>query len=329
MKTYMQVICLKCTVCSCLFTTETQFYKHARHEHCEEVLLLQQHVENKFSDLQSSAVVPADIGKTGNTMKLEQSILVNEETGTCNEIKPVVKDEFIQVNNELKSKAEKANNKIAGMVHNDKHINFTVLNKSNKDQSVLQISSTEEHLFSLGLTDFETLGDPTAAISGLLNQRSSTELHTKNTKKKARVRSNSSKAWREYKLRNAGCDVCKLCGKTFDKLYLHYKHYHAPAQYMCETCNKVFKAKSDLLVHSRIHTGERPYSCDVCCRRFAQSGQVKLTEQLTSTMEGSSAINVERFSALQPLSPLTVSRTRRRNVSSAQCAELGLPSVFI
>ncbi|XP_049902815.1 zinc finger protein 236-like [Epinephelus moara] len=233
----------KCTICSQIFTTESQLQKHLR--------------EHEINDK------PHRCDQCPQTFNVEFNLTLHKSTHTtCDFTCPVCNKKFSRIAS-LKSHI---------MLH-EKEENLICAECG--DEFVLQSQLSlhlEEHRKELSGIKVYTCKT--------CDKEFKTSAHLKEHMKchiKMRPLSSSTRNYKKNIDRSGFTNNCHHCGKAFKKpsqLVRHIRIHTGERPYKCSHCGKAFNQKVVLQTHMVRHTGEKPHLCMFCPASFSQKGNL-------------------------------------------------------
>ncbi|KAK5862695.1 hypothetical protein PBY51_018064 [Eleginops maclovinus] len=233
----------KCTICSQIFTTESQLQKHLR--------------EHEINDK------PHRCDQCPQTFNVDFNLTLHKSTHTTSDFTcPVCNKRFSRIAS-LKSHI---------MLH-EKEENLICVECG--DEFILQSQLSlhlEEHRKELSGVKVYTCKS--------CDKEFKTSAHLKEHMKshvKMRPLSCSSRNYKKNIDRSAFQNSCHHCGKAFKKpsqLVRHVRIHTGERPYKCSHCGKAFNQKVVLQTHMVRHTGEKPHLCMFCPASFSQKGNL-------------------------------------------------------
>uniref|UniRef100_A0A8C5EKP2 C2H2-type domain-containing protein n=1 Tax=Gouania willdenowi TaxID=441366 RepID=A0A8C5EKP2_GOUWI len=233
----------KCTICSHVFTTESQQQKHLR--------------EHEANDK------PHRCDYCSQTFNVEFNLTLHKSTHTTSNFTcPVCNKRFSRIAS-LKSHVmlhEKEENLICAECGDEFVLQSQLslhLEEHRKELSGVQVYSCKTCD-----KEFKTSGQIKEHMKSHMKMRPLTS-HTRNYKKSV-DRSGFTKS-------------CHHCGKAFKKpsqLVRHIRIHTGERPYKCSHCGKAFNQKVVLQTHMVRHTGEKPHLCMFCPASFSQRGNL-------------------------------------------------------
>ncbi|XP_074539867.1 zinc finger protein 236 isoform X1 [Halichoeres trimaculatus] len=233
----------KCTICSQIFTTESQLQKHQR--------------EHEVNDK------PHRCDQCSQTFNVEFNLTLHKSTHRTSDFTcPVCNKRFSRIAS-LKSHI---------MLH-EKEENLICTECG--DEFVLQSQ------LSLHLEDHrKELSGIKVFTCKNCDKEFKTSAHLKEHMKshvKMRSINSSSRNYKKNIDRSGFTNSCHHCGKAFKKpsqLVRHIRIHTGERPYKCSHCGKAFNQKVVLQTHMVRHTGEKPHLCIFCPASFSQKGNL-------------------------------------------------------
>ncbi|KAM4632763.1 zinc finger protein 236 [Polymixia lowei] len=233
----------KCTMCSQIFTTESQLQRHLR--------------DHEANDK------PHRCDQCPQTFNVEFNLTLHKSTHTTSDPTcPVCHKKFSRV----------ASLKAHIMLH-EKEENLICTECG--DEFILQSQLSlhlEDHRKELSGIKVYTC----KACSKEFKMSAHLKEHMK-SHVKMRALTSSSRNYKKNIDRSGFTNSCQHCGKTFKKpsqLVRHIRIHTGERPFKCSHCGKAFNQKVVLQTHMVRHTGEKPHLCMFCPASFSQKGNL-------------------------------------------------------
>ncbi|XP_034031282.1 zinc finger protein 236-like [Thalassophryne amazonica] len=233
----------KCTICSQVFTTESQLQRHHReHEsndkpnrcdHCPQTFNMEFNLKlHKSTHTTSDPTCPVCHKKFSRVASLKAHIMMHEkeENLICTECG----DEFII-----------------------------------QSQLALHLEEHRKELSGVKMYACKTCGEEFKMSAHLKEHM---KCHVK-----MRAVTSSSRNYKKNIDRSGFTNSCHHCGKAFKKpsqLVRHIRIHTGERPFKCTHCGKAFNQKVVLQTHMVRHTGEKPHVCMFCPASFSQKGNL-------------------------------------------------------
>ncbi|KAM3872736.1 zinc finger protein 236 [Diretmus argenteus] len=233
----------KCTICSQVFTTESQLQRHCR--------------DHEANDK------PHRCDQCPQTFNVEFNLTLHKSTHTtCDPTCPVCHKKFSRVAS-LKSHI---------MLH-EKEENLICTECG--DEFILQSQLSlhlEEHRKELSGVKVYTCKTCSKEFKMSAHLKEHMRSHVR-----MRALTSSSRNYKKNIDRSGFTNSCHHCGKTFKKpsqLVRHIRIHTGERPFKCSHCGKAFNQKVVLQTHMVRHTGEKPHLCMFCPASFSQKGNL-------------------------------------------------------
>ncbi|CAG12844.1 unnamed protein product, partial [Tetraodon nigroviridis] len=240
----------KCTICSQVFTTDSQLQKHLReHEsndkphrcdHCPQTFNVEFNLTlHKSTHTTSDFTCPVCNKRFSRIASLKSHIMLHEKEE--NLICPECGDEFV-LQSQLSLHLEEHRKELSGI---------RVYTCKTCEKEFKTAAHLKEHMKSHA--KMRLVG---AAIGPLTS---------------------SSRNYKKNIDRSGFTNSCHHCGKTFKKpsqLVRHIRIHTGERPFKCSHCGKAFNQKVVLQTHMARHTGEKPHLCMFCPASFSQRGNL-------------------------------------------------------
>ncbi|XP_041844446.1 zinc finger protein 236-like isoform X2 [Melanotaenia boesemani] len=233
----------KCTICSQIFTTDSQLQKHLR--------------EHEINDK------PHRCDQCSQTFNVEFNLTLHKSTHTTSDFTcPVCNKKFSRIAS-LKSHImlhEKEENLICPECGDE----FVL-----QSQLSLHLEEHRKELSGISVYTCKTCGKEFKTSAQIKEHMKS---HIK-----IRPLSSSSRNYKKNIDRSGFTNSCHHCGKAFKKpsqLVRHIRIHTGERPYKCSHCSKAFNQKVVLQTHMVRHTGEKPHLCMFCPASFSQKGNL-------------------------------------------------------
>ncbi|XP_030605130.1 zinc finger protein 236 isoform X1 [Archocentrus centrarchus] len=233
----------KCTICSQIFTTESQLQKHLR--------------EHEVNDK------PHRCDQCSQTFNVQFNLTLHKSTHTTSDFTcPVCHKKFSRIAS-LKSHImlhEKEENLICTECGDE----FVL-----QSQLSLHLEEHRKELSGIRVYTCKTC-DKEFKTSAQIKEHMKSHI-------KMRPLTSTSRNYKKNIDRSGFTNSCHHCGKAFKKpsqLVRHIRIHTGERPYKCTHCGKAFNQKVVLQTHMVRHTGEKPHLCMFCPASFSQKGNL-------------------------------------------------------
>lgn len=264
---------LKCTVCATLFLTEDLFSKHARSQHCVEVVFAEPEKDEQEQNVDLNSVVhEASARDTEKTVNISHIILVGDDSNECHNDENSQDNEFRNLDNfeEIPTRNE-TDSVVASTAKDQIKLVQRTRNKTKKSKRLKALENQcEKRLFHCDVC--------AKAFSLKENLKRHMQTHTgeapyacdlcdKKFKQKAQ---RITHRFTHFEERSFLCSECGKGFRTAQGLHRHGFTHLKDKNFRCKTCSAKFRYKELLVVHQKTHSSNKPFACSMCDRAFAQ-----------------------------------------------------------